>query len=63
MGRIRTSNIKKISFDLVNHYNDMFTNDYAENKTSLNKLNIKLDKSVRNKIAGYITVIKKRKSR
>ena len=60
MGRIRTSNIKKISFDLVNNYNDMFTNDYAENKKSLNKLNIKLDKSVRNKIAGYITVIKKR---
>jgi len=62
MGRIRTSNIKRLAFELVEMYSDSFTDKYEANKEFMNTLNIKVDKSVRNKVAGYITVIKKRPS-
>jgi ribosomal protein S17E len=62
MGRIRTSNIKRLSFELAERYSDSLSDDYEKNKEFLNTLNLKVDKSVRNKIAGYITVIKKRPS-
>ena len=62
MGRIRTSNIKRLAFELVEMYSDSFTDKYKENKEFMNTLNIKVDKSVKNKVAGYITVIKKRPS-
>jgi len=62
MGRIRTSNIKRLAFGLVEMYSDSFTDKYEANKKFMNTLNIKVDKSVRNKVAGYITVIMKRPS-
>ena len=60
MGRIRTSNIKRLAFGLVEMYSDSFTDNYETNKEFMSTLDIKLDKSVRNKVAGYIAVIKKR---
>ena len=60
MGRIRTSNIKRLAFELVDMYSDSLSVDYEKNKEFMSTLDIKLDKSVRNKVAGYIAVIKKR---
>ena len=59
MGRIRTSNIKRLAFELAEMYSDSFTDNYETNKEFMSTLNLKVDKSVRNKIAGYIVVIKK----
>ncbi|MBI3190772.1 30S ribosomal protein S17e [archaeon] len=63
MGNIRTKDIKKISFDFVETYPDKFSGDFEQNKASLVELDLKTTKLTRNKVAGYITRIKVRKSR
>lgn len=60
IGRIKTKDIKKISFDLIEKYPDKFSSDIEKNKEFINTLNLVEDKSVRNKISGYITHVKKR---
>ena len=60
IGRIKTKDIKKISFDLIEKYPDKFSSDVEKNKGFVNTLNLVEDKSVRNKISGYIAHVKKR---
>ncbi len=55
MGNIRTSEIKKATFNLVELYPDRFTTDFEKNKLALNEFKIVEIKSVRNELAGYIT--------
>lgn len=62
MGRIKTAEIKKASFELVRSYPDKFSTDFGQNKEALATLNIAMDKSVRNKVVGYITRVKKRRA-
>ena len=64
MGRIRTGEIKKASFKLIQGYPDRFGTDFKKNKDELNKMDIISEKRLKNRIAGYITremVIKNRK--
>ncbi len=62
MGRIRTSEIKTASFNLVHAYSDRFTADFEKNKTVLGELNIVVDsKHTKNQLAGYIARIVRRK--
>jgi small subunit ribosomal protein S17e len=61
MGRIRTHDIKKVSFELVERYKGRFTNDFTANKEVINELKIATSKKLRNKIAGYVTRVAKRK--
>ena len=56
MRRIRTRWVKTVSGDLLEKFPDKFGNDFAKNKTSLIELKLIEDKSVRNKVAGYIVV-------
>jgi len=63
MGRVRNSYIKKITFGLLEVHSDIFTDEYEKNKESLNGLNLNFDKTTRNKVAGYITVVVKRRSK
>lgn len=44
---------------LINKYGNKFSEDFEKNKKILEELNIIEDKSVRNKIAGYIVTLKK----
>ena len=61
MGRIRGRWIKNISKRLVEKYPDKFSNDFKSNNEILKQMNLITDKVVRNKIAGYIiSVIKKK---
>jgi len=47
---------------LIELHPDKFTNNFENNKKFLAELNIIGDKPVRNKVAGYMTtIIKKRK--
>lgn len=61
MGRIKIHEIKKTSFDLISAYPGKFTDDFKSNKEVLSGLNIATSKKVRNKIAGYVTKIAKRR--
>jgi len=61
MGRIRGRWIKNISEKLVEKYPDKFSNDFKSNNEVLKGMDLINDKVVRNKIAGYIiSVIKKK---
>ncbi|WEU40942.1 MAG: 30S ribosomal protein S17e [Candidatus Odinarchaeum yellowstonii] len=65
MGRVRPSSIKNLVWELVELYADKFTDDFEKNKKVVDEISEVKSKSVRNKIAGYIThivQIEKRKS-
>ena len=59
MGRIRTKMIKSAAKQLIDEYGDKFSEDFEKNKKVLNEMKIAKDKSVRNKVAGYIVTLKK----
>ena len=62
MGRIRTKLIKKLALELANRYPDKFSADFSQNKLFLDRLNFLEEKSMRNKVAGYIVrIVEKRK--
>ena len=49
--------IKRLSTEILSEYKDSFSVDFAENKKRLNEITIVRSKSLKNKIAGYITKI------
>lgn len=57
MGRIKSKLIKRTAKQLVSTSPDMFESSFEDNKKVLG--NILESKKTRNKIAGYITRIKK----
>jgi small subunit ribosomal protein S17e len=71
MGNIRQTYIKRVAIDLIRHYPDSFTGDYAQNKQKvleLTDLGVMVDghlqvhyKKLANRIAGYATRYVKRK--
>lgn len=62
MGCIRTKLVKKLSKRLVEKHPDKFSADFEKNKAALNEMQLLLDKSVRNKVAGYmVSVVGKKK--
>lgn len=61
MGRIKTTQIKRISVELIKKHRDIFTENFEENKQILSKLLINDSKKIRNSVAGYITRLMKNK--
>lgn len=62
MGRIRTRWVKTVAGDLLDKFPDKFGSEFSKNKKSLDSMKLIEDKSVRNKVAGYIvTEANKRK--
>jgi small subunit ribosomal protein S17e len=55
MGNIRHSNIKRITFRLIEHYGDVFTTDFDANKPLVTKYTTIESKTIRNRVAGYVT--------
>lgn len=55
MGRIRTKDIKKMSFTLIKKYPERFSADFETNKKVLQEMKLVAEKRVRNKVAGYVT--------
>ena len=54
IGRIKTGDIKRASFELLERYPDRFGRDFEENKRILEELNLIEEKRTRNKVAGYL---------
>ena len=54
--------VKKAAEELIEKYPAKFSKDIEKNKLSLNEMEIVESKVLRNRIAGYITRLKKRSS-
>jgi small subunit ribosomal protein S17e len=55
LGKVRPVFIKKVSKELIVKYPEVFKEDFEENKKLLGKYTYIQSKSVRNRIAGYVT--------
>ncbi len=62
MGNIRTSFVKRTAKELLETYEDKFTNDFDENKKLVEEFSTVSTKHLRNKIAGYITRLVRQQS-
>ncbi len=63
MGRIKQSALKRLANKLMAEYNDEFDIDFGKNKEGVQKFSTVESKSVRNKIAGYISRIMKQRAK
>ena len=59
MGNIRPTYIKRVAIELVNKYNDQFSEDFEHNKKMVAELTDVSSTSFRNRIAGYVTRYRK----
>ena len=61
MGRVRTHDIKKVSRELLERYPEKLGTDFNENKLVVSEVKVAGSKRIRNKIAGYIATLAKRR--
>ncbi|MFQ6129573.1 MAG: 30S ribosomal protein S17e [Candidatus Hadarchaeaceae archaeon] len=55
MGRVRSTYIKRAARELLKRYPDEFSTDFKQNCLVLDKLVNLKSKSLRNRIAGYLS--------
>ena len=55
MGNIKQTFIKRTARELFDRYPDKFTRDFEHNKEMVQELTNVTSKTIRNRIAGYIT--------
>lgn len=60
MGKIRPTHIKRIAEDLVRKFPDKFTNDFETNKKMVAELADVTTVKMRNRIAGYVTRVRRK---
>lgn len=61
MGRIRTKFVKTVSKQLMEKNPGKFSKDFKKNKETMNELDLVDEKLMRNKIAGYIVRLVRKK--
>ena len=59
MGNIRPTYIKRVAIHLVKEYPQAFTGDFQHNKNMVDQLSSVDSKTMRNRIAGYVTRYRK----
>ena len=55
MGNIKQTFIKRVARELFDRYPNEFTKDFEHNKKKVEELTTVQSKTIRNRIAGYIT--------
>lgn len=60
MGRIKTTQVKRTTNELMEHYGDQFGEDFEANKAVVSKYVETTSKKLRNVIAGYATRLAKK---
>ncbi len=55
--------IKRISYEVLDEHKSKFGEDFTDNKKALDEISIIRSKSLKNKIAGYITKFIKKEIR
>ncbi len=63
MGRIRGKDIKGVAFDVYDAYPERFNEDYENNKKNLDELNILDAKKKRNRVAGYLVRVARKRTK
>jgi len=59
LGKVRTEAIKRVARELLEKFSDRLSTDFEANKMAVNEL-VNFDtKRLRNRIAGYVTSLKK----
>jgi len=61
MGRVRSTYIKRAARELIKRYPDKFSTDFRQNCLALDELLNLNTKSLRNRIAGYLSNLLKQK--
>lgn len=59
MGAVKPVAIKSLARALLKEFPDRFTGDLEANKKQVNALTTITSKNVRNRVAGYVTLLKK----
>ncbi|MAG47056.1 30S ribosomal protein S17e [archaeon] len=59
MGRIKTTQIKRVALQLVGSHRDKFKKEFTDNKKIVDELAEIPSKKMRNIIAGYVTRLMK----
>jgi len=57
MGNIRTSQVKRLSKQIVRDFHDQLNQDFQNNKHVVEEVCSPMSKKMRNQIAGYVTRI------
>ncbi|MFQ6135614.1 MAG: 30S ribosomal protein S17e [Candidatus Hydrothermarchaeales archaeon] len=60
MGRVRPQIVKRTALEAVKTHGDRFTTDFKENKRILSEALDLESKVMKNRIAGYITSLRKK---
>lgn len=55
MGTVKPAYIKVIATELLKRYPEVFTSNFEENKKIVSQLTTIKSKTIRNRVAGYIT--------
>ncbi len=61
IGRIRQGYIKRTALELIKRHGSEFPNNFKENRALLDKYVVVEGKFLKNKIAGYVTHVLKRR--
>ncbi len=59
MGKVRTEVVKNMAKDLMNKHHEKFTTDFETNKRIVGELAADSSKTIRNKVAGYISRLRR----
>jgi len=62
MGKVRPTSIKRASHELVEQYVDRLSTDFEENKKIVDEFMLTGSKRIRNRTAGYVTRLMRRKA-
>jgi small subunit ribosomal protein S17e len=62
MGSVKPSYIKNFALDLLNTHQDTFGLDFEQNKLKVSEYTDIKNKTIRNRIAGYITRVMRQKA-
>lgn len=63
MGNIKTNFVKRVGRKIYELHADKFSDDYSKNREIIKGIIDIKSKSLRNKIAGYVTNLKKQEGR
>ncbi len=63
MGNVRPTYIKRVAILLLATYPQFFTEDFQHNKIMVGRVTDVSSKKMRNRIAGYLTTIRRKKPR
>jgi len=63
MGNVRPTYIKRVAISLLDTYPHFFNEDFQHNKIMVGRVTDVSSKKMRNRIAGYLTTVRRKQMR